>query len=93
MSQLVVQLSPSAAADLAAGEPKTSAAQAVSRAVQSAGGTVSPMHPGTADPALASYFSVDLSGGESAADLAEKLNRLPSVEAAYVKPEDALPGG
>ena len=93
MPQLVVQLSPPSAADLAAGKPKTAAARAVARAVKSAGGTVSPMHPGTADPSLAGYFSVDLPGGESAATLAEELGRLPSVEAAYVKPDDAPPGG
>jgi hypothetical protein len=51
------------------------------------------MHPGAADPSLTSYFSVELPGGESAATLAEELGRLPSVEAAYVKPEDAPPGG
>lgn len=51
------------------------------------------MHPGATDQSLASYFSVDLPDGEFAANLAEELSRLPSVEAAYVKPDDAPPGG
>lgn len=93
MHQLIFQLSPLAAVDLAAGKPKTSAARAVARAVKSAGGTVSLMHPGATDQSLASYFSVDLPDGEFAANLAEELSRLPSVEAAYVKPDDAPPGG
>ena len=93
MPQLVVQLSRLAAVDLAAGKPKTSAALAVAGAVKTAGATASQMHPGTADLALAGYFSIDLPDGESAANLAAVLSLLPSVEAAYVKPDDAPPGG
>jgi hypothetical protein len=92
MPQLVLQLVAPAAADLHTGRPKTSAARAIAQAVGSAGGTVAPMHPVADDPTLAGYFSVDLPGGEAAAALAAELLRLPSVAAAYVKPDDALPG-
>ena len=93
MPQLIVQLANAAVTDKKTGRPKSSAPRAVTRAVGAAGGTAVPMHPGTTDPALAGYYSVDLPGGEAATALAAALLRLPSVEAAYVKPDDALPGG
>lgn len=83
MPQLVVQLEPTA----------NKLTTSITQAVKAAGGDISPMHPGTGDQALARYYAIDVPDPEAAAELAEKLLRLPHVDAAYVKPDDAPPGG
>jgi hypothetical protein len=48
------------------------------------------MMPGVQDQQLSRYFVVDVPDHEAAA-LRERLSQLPEVEAAYLKPVDALP--
>jgi hypothetical protein len=62
--------------------PTTAAEALVSAA--SLGVEVSPAHPGTRDPELASWYVGKSAGDEQAA--AEALRGVRGVEAAYVKP-------
>ena len=61
------------------------------RVVRSAGASIRPLHPGSADASLASYFVVDLRDAERVDTLIRLLLQSPLVDAAYAKPRDALP--
>ena len=52
---------------------------------------VEPLHPGSTDPALSSYYRVHVPDAQSASKVIEAVRALPSVTAAYVKPEDEPP--
>lgn len=68
-----------------------SEAERLRAVVREVGATLEPVHPGTTDAELARSFTLDVPDLELAARVAERLRALPSVEAAYVKPADALP--
>ena len=50
-----------------------------------------PMHPGTNDPDLATYFIVEADDKESADKLISRLQSCRAVKAVYVKPKDETP--
>jgi hypothetical protein len=50
-----------------------------------------PMHAGTSDPKLATYFKVEVPDREAAERVITSLNRISAVEAAYWKPAEELP--
>lgn len=56
------------------------------------GADLEPVHPGATDADLASSFTLDVSDPARAAEAAERLRALDSVEAAYVKPAEEPPG-
>lgn len=47
-----------------------------------------PVHPTTKDPTLATFFIVDVEDASEASTLIERLLKDPSVEGAYIKPDD-----
>lgn len=47
-----------------------------------------PVHPTTRDPTLGTFFTVEVDDPQDAAKLVERLLKDPSVEAAYIKPDD-----
>jgi hypothetical protein len=49
-----------------------------------------PLHPGVSDPALAGWYAVRVRP-EQRAEVLSALRALPSVVAAYEKPQDAAP--
>ena len=53
-----------------------------------------PLHPGTDDPTLGSYFTVEVPDGPGAeqrvARLLTRLRACPEIAAAYVKPPDSM---
>jgi hypothetical protein len=55
------------------------------------GVTVEPMHPGTPDPELSRHFSITIPDTAAAEHVLSRIQRHEDVEAAYVKPTDALP--
>jgi len=55
------------------------------------GAALQPMHPGTSDPELRTYFFAETGDAAKAETLATALRKHESVEGAYVKPPDALP--
>jgi hypothetical protein len=76
-------------------EPSTGARTAPSatarQAVQKLGLTLEPIHPGSTDPVLSTYYRVRAPDQQAAARVVEAVRSLPSVTAAYVKPPDAPP--
>ena len=77
-SELIVKLAPSA-------EPEQVRSDA-----DGLGATLSPLHPGTEDPELATYFVARVEGAD-AERIAQGLMRLDGVDGAYVKPPAAPP--
>ena len=55
------------------------------------GVTILPMHPGTDDSTLRTYFTVDVTNAASAERVVARLRESPAIAAAYVKPPEALP--
>lgn len=49
------------------------------------------LHPDTSDPALASFFAIEVADSREAAGLVDRLLADSAVEAAYIKPDDELP--
>lgn len=61
------------------------------RIVRSAGESIRPLHAGSADASLASYFVIDVRDAAHVGTLIPLLLQSPLVDAAYAKPPDALP--
>lgn len=55
------------------------------------GVALQPMHPGTDDPDLMRFFTVEASDSESAEQLIARIQQDAEVEAAYLKPPDEMP--
>jgi hypothetical protein len=55
------------------------------------GVTLVPMHPGSSDPTLRRYYSVEVADPAAAERVATRLRESPVVAAAYIKPPDAMP--
>lgn len=68
-----------------------SEADELARRLQARGLSLKPMHPGVDDPQLASYFLLEVPEEDTAEEVMRELLQLPAVEAAYIKPPDALP--
>jgi hypothetical protein len=88
---LTVQVTADVAPALKHEAPATERASAIEKTVQAAGSALRPLHPGTADETLSRYFALEVPDATSAQRVARELLRLDGVEAAYVKPPDALP--
>lgn len=50
-----------------------------------------PLHPGTLDPELQRYFTIETRDADTAQRLIERLSGAPGVEAAYIKPPEGPP--
>ena len=50
-----------------------------------------PVHPGIDDPELSNTFRVRVPDAKSAAKVVEAVRKVPSVAAAYIKPQDEAP--
>jgi hypothetical protein len=87
--QITVKASPEHVAALHA-EASTPEARALRETLDEQGVSLSPMHPSVDDPALASYFTVDVDDSRVDAVL-DALHSSAAIEAAYVKPADELP--
>lgn len=55
------------------------------------GVALQPMHPGTDDPDLMRFFTVEVPDGTSAEQLIARIQEDAMVEAAYLKPPDEMP--
>lgn len=90
--QITVKLTPDVARQLG---PRVSAADATGLVVgmkpEEAGFEVKPLHPGSDDPELGSYYTVDVEDDEQAGRVLDQLRSSSLVDGAYVKPADELP--
>jgi hypothetical protein len=53
--------------------------------------SVRPLHAGTSDPVLGSYYIVSVPDASMARQVLDRLRQSPAVNAAYLKPPDAMP--
>jgi hypothetical protein len=87
--RLVIKLDSSTAAALEGSVPS-----AVSRhlldVLDRLGVKLSPMHPGVSDENLKTYFTSNVPDAR-VSEIQQELLRTEGVEAAYIKPADALP--
>lgn len=89
--EIVVQLSQGAAAELARETEASAGAEQSVPGLEDLGLSLEPMHPGESDPALASYFTVEVPDADAADRALGALRRSDAVEAAYVKPSSEPP--
>ena len=87
---VTVQIKPPAAAERSRYVPGQLPAE-LREAESSLGITIQPMHPGTTDPTLASYFYVDVPDQPAAERVIALLRQYSSVEAAFLKPPEGPP--
>jgi hypothetical protein len=55
------------------------------------GVSLEPMHPGTDDPNLVRYFTVQVPDAGTAEQVIKHLQKCKAVEAVYLKPPEAMP--
>ena len=87
---VTIQVRPDVAPMLHEQQPPTTAVQELLQAAADLGVVLRPMHPGVANSQLATYFTVEVSDAAAEAVIAQ-LRRCEAVQAAYVKPPEAMP--
>jgi hypothetical protein len=85
--QITIQLTEEAARALHQGQ----AIPALRQIIDQLGIDIQPLHPGSRDWALMSFFAVEVPDTASAERVIAALLRSPYVAAAYIKPPDAPP--
>ena len=89
--RITVQVRPDVARALQGPRSRSPEAEETERAAAELGTVLEPMHPGIADPVLATYFTVEVADPAAAERLLEELGANPAIEAAYIKPPDEAP--
>jgi hypothetical protein len=89
--RVVVQLKPAEALALQRGVPDTPALQGLLETAAAFGAQLRAIHPGAADPLLASFFVADVAGRPVADQFISKLLENEAVAAAYVEPSISPP--
>jgi hypothetical protein len=89
--QVTVQVSADVARPLHRRDPPRAESTALVELIEKLGLTLEPMHYGTTDPKLQSYFTVEVPDSTAAQRLIDALQQSEGVVAAYVKPRDELP--
>ena len=89
--QITVQVSADVAASLHPGGQPAAKSQELLQTVEDLGVALVPVHPGASDPYLAPYFTIEVPDTETAERTIERLRQSTAVEAAYIKPRDAMP--
>lgn len=69
----------------------TTASKELLQAAKELSVTLEPMHPGTRDSRLMTYFTVRVPNQEMAQRAIARFQRCAAVEAAYLKPLDEMP--
>jgi hypothetical protein len=89
--QATVQVRDDVARALHRRAPATQEAGQLLRQLESMDLTLEPIHPHTDDPVLQTFFTVQVPDDGTADEVIARLRELAAIEAAYVKPPDALP--
>jgi hypothetical protein len=86
--KITIQVPQSLARALRERSPQQADARELLHLVRELSVDLVPLHPGTDDPQLATYFTVDVADAARAQEVAERLQQSDAVVAAYVKPPD-----
>ncbi len=88
---VTIHLRPDVARNLQRARPPLPATAELRGVIRELGLELQPLHPDVEDSVLSSQFFVSAPTQEEGAEIAGRLEKLAAVEAAYVKPPDALP--
>lgn len=88
---VTIQVSANVARVLRQRAPPTVESQELSETAEELGVVLEPLHPDVEDPRLALYFTVEVPDPATAQEVIARLQHCQAIEAAYVKPPDALP--
>jgi hypothetical protein len=89
--QITVQLQADVARRLHQRGPPTAESQELNHITNQLGVALEPIHPGTEDPELTRYFTAEAPDQATAERVIARLQQSKAVEAAYLKPPDAMP--
>jgi hypothetical protein len=89
--QITVQLKTDAARHLHRQVAPTAESEELNRITKQFGVMLLPIHPGTVDPDLIRYFTVEAPDQATAQRMIARLEQNKAVEAAYLKPLDVMP--
>ena len=89
--QITVHVRPEVALQLHQNRQTTPEAQEVVQTAKDLGISLEAMHPGVRDPRLASTFVVEVPDAVMAERVTSRLQHCQAIEAAYLKPPEALP--
>jgi hypothetical protein len=89
--EITLKVRPTIASELQAQRARSSQATDLLELTRKLGVSIRPTHPGTADPGLSSYFTLESGDEDAIQGVLEQLRANEGVEAAYVKPRDELP--
>jgi len=89
--QVIVKLKVAGAGQRGTAARSASTLDELRRIVRPLGESIKPLHAGTADATLASYYVIDVRDAAHVDTLIALLLQSPFVDAAYAKPPDALP--
>lgn len=89
--RLAVQVEPKIASALLRDELTAASASALEEYLRGAGVSLVPMHPGTNDPELRTWFQATAPANADAQEIAHALRKHESILAAYPKPLDEPP--
>lgn len=92
--EVILQLDPGAAAAAkAAGAVRAIdiGQSAVLRRAEELGAAIRPQHPDAIDPGLSGFFVAVVASQEEARSLIKTMLGMEGVEAAYIKPQPAMP--
>lgn len=87
---VTVRLAPDVARALHHRE-QTARSEEVASATRELGVTLVPIHPGIEDGELMRYFAIEVPSQPVADGVIQRLRRCAAIDAAYVKPPEALP--
>lgn len=87
---LTVQVSDELAVALRQGTQAATEASELRQIADELGISLHPLHPGSDDPSLRSYFTVEVPDAAAAQRVIARLRQSPGITAAYVKPPDAM---
>lgn len=88
---VTIQVSSAVAAALRRRSSADTAAAALQRLSDELGLRLAPIHPEAAGDDLARYFTIEIGEPHVAETLLARLRACPGVDAAYMKPSDAMP--
>lgn len=89
--QITVLLEADAARRLHQRGPPTADSEELNRVTKQLGMVLEPIHPGTEDPDLIRYFTIEAPNQATAQRVITRLQQSKAIEAAYLKPPDAMP--
>ncbi len=91
MTNITLQVRPDVSRALQQRGPPSAESEELLKTAANLGVSLEPIHPGAEDPLLISYFTVKVTDPDSVELVVDRLRQCRAVEAAYVKPPDALP--